>query len=231
MKFVSIIAFGLLSSSAMAASFDCNTPGLKTIEKAICQVPDLSLMDEQLADAYKVVRHIKEVKEDQKAFIVARNKAKSLNELRDLHQNRIAELNIIAELEGIEAKPHSEVVNATRIIKTEKVVRVKSYGNSPVGQLITQFKKGNTAVFNGQNLDATYRRSDGPGWMLMCASKIVDTDVLPKWSSEAAKNGLSAEFESVRWKFDVAMYNATLNNLSKNIGMSKSMCDTVNLGM
>ncbi|APU01831.1 hypothetical protein [Aeromonas phage L9-6] len=221
MKFLSVIALGLLSSSAMAASFDCNTTGLNSIEKAICKVPELSMMDQQLADAYKVVRHIPEVKADQKTFIKDRNSAPSLGDLKDLMRDRIIELEIIAELEGVEAKPYSE-----RQVKPPKPI-----GSSSVGQLITQFKNGNTAVYNGQYLDATYRRSDAPSWALGCSAKIVDNDVLPKWAAEASKNKLSSEFADVRWKFDVAMFNATLTNLLKNTDQSKTMCDIINVGM
>ncbi|QBX32710.1 hypothetical protein Asfd1_84 [Aeromonas phage Asfd_1] len=234
MKFVSVIALGLLSSSAMAASFDCNHQNLNAIEKTICQVPDLSRMDEQLADAYKAVRHIVAVKSDQKEFIQKRNKMVSLNELRDLHQQRIIELQIIAELEGVEKKPHSETV-ADVVKKQQKVQqsqKVFKWDNSKsdVVNLVKQLKSGDKIEYKGAIGYSDYRNESGPYWMINCAYQIVRTDITPAWVSEARKYGVMKEFKSVERKFDIAFYNMTIDNLSKSPN-ARGMCSMINAGV
>lgn len=52
------IALLFAASTASAASFDCQVKNLNAIEKAICAVPEISLLDEQMAEAFKAVSHI-----------------------------------------------------------------------------------------------------------------------------------------------------------------------------
>jgi uncharacterized protein len=50
--FIIIALFGLLSTQAVAASFDCNKAA-SWLEKTVCSNPELSKLDEQLAKAYR----------------------------------------------------------------------------------------------------------------------------------------------------------------------------------
>jgi uncharacterized protein len=49
--FIIIVLFGLLSTQAIAASFDCNKAAT-WVEKSVCSNPELSKLDEELAKAY-----------------------------------------------------------------------------------------------------------------------------------------------------------------------------------
>jgi len=49
--FIVVILFGLLSTQATAASFDCNK-ATTWLEKTVCSNPELSKLDEELAKAY-----------------------------------------------------------------------------------------------------------------------------------------------------------------------------------
>jgi uncharacterized protein len=46
-----IVLFGLLSTQALAASFDCNK-ATTWVERSVCSDAELSKLDEQLAKAY-----------------------------------------------------------------------------------------------------------------------------------------------------------------------------------
>ncbi|HYA15418.1 MAG TPA: lysozyme inhibitor LprI family protein, partial [Syntrophales bacterium] len=49
--FIIVVIFGLLSTQALAASFDCNK-ATTWLEKTVCSNPELSKLDEELAKAY-----------------------------------------------------------------------------------------------------------------------------------------------------------------------------------
>lgn len=227
MKFVSVIAIGLLSSSAMAASFDCNVPNLNPIEKVICQIPDVSLMDDQMARAYKMVAHIPEVKEDQRQFIKERNRIKSIESLRTIMTERIIELQMIAELEGIEKKPYSESqgINVSKITGSKPVVK-----EGTVADIIAQAKRGNELKFRGKMAYTDYRDKNAPMWMRDCAYRIVRNDVMGRWVAQARSAGLIKEFKSVEYKIETGFVNMTIDNLKANLQQSRQMCEIMAIG-
>ena len=216
------LAVNILLAPVFAASFDCTSPNLRATEKAVCQIPELSLMDDQLADAYKLVSHIPEVKADQMSWLKERNGSSSVETVKDLYRDRTIELQIIAELEGIKKPEYSE------IIKAEKPKAAPTADN--VTQLISSFKAGDIVKFKGIMLDSSYSES-GPYWAQSCASKLVQSDILPKWRNQARTLGLSRDFASVEWKIDLAMYNSTLTKINNDPVNSKTMCDIVNMSM
>lgn len=227
MKFLSVIALGLLSSSAMAASFDCNTPNLNVIEKVICKVPDISLMDDQMAEAYKAVAHIPEVKEDQRQFVKKRNRITSIATLRDVMSERIIELQIIAELEGIEKKPYSEKqeIDVAKITGSKPVVK-----EGTVADLIWQAKQGDELSFRGKTSYTDYRDKNAPIWMRDCAYRIVRNDVMGRWVAQARSAGLINEFKSVEYKIETGFINMTIDNLKMNIQKSRQVCEAMAIG-
>ena len=77
---------------AQAASFDCKKAG-NNIERAICQDPEISMLDEELSKVYKIVRmKEKEVVKEQRAWLKIRNKCADSACLKRIYSERIAEL-------------------------------------------------------------------------------------------------------------------------------------------
>lgn len=218
------IAAALLfvSSMASAASFDCTMPNLNAIEQAICKIPEISLMDDQMAEAYKVVAHIPEVKSDQVNFIKERNTMTSLSKLKDMMTDRIIELQIIAELEGIERKPYSERPVAA---KPKAVAQ-----NGTVADIINQAKHGDTLSFRGKTGFMDYRDRNAPIWMRDCAYRIVRDDVMGRWAAQARASGLINEFKSVEYKIETGFINITIGNLKANMQQSRQMCEIMAVG-
>jgi uncharacterized protein len=88
---VTIAVFGLFQH-AQAASFDCKKAGNK-IERTICQDPEISMLDEELSKAYKVLRaKEKEVVKEQRAWLKIRNKCGDTACLKKIYSERVAEL-------------------------------------------------------------------------------------------------------------------------------------------
>lgn len=223
------IAAALLfvSSVASGASFDCTMPNLNAIEKAICKIPEISLLDDQMAEAYKVVAHIPEVKADQRDFIKERNTMTSLSVLKDKMTDRIIELQIIAELEGVERKPYSErpEVNVAKITRSKPIPK-----EGTVADLISQAKAGDTLSFRGKTGFMDYRDRNAPLWLRDCAYRIVRNDVMDKWVDQARSAGLIREFKSVEWKLETGFINMTINNLKADLNKSKPLCDVISTG-
>lgn len=231
------VALLFVSSVASGASFDCTMPNLNAIEKAICKIPEISLLDDQMAEAYKVVAHIPEVKADQRDFIKERNKMTSLSVLKDKMTDRIIELQIIAELEGelqiitelegVERKPYSErpEVNVAKITRSKPIPK-----EGTVADLISQAKAGDTLSFRGKTGFMDYRDRNAPLWLRDCAYRIVRNDVMDKWVDQARSAGLIREFKSVEWKLETGFINMTIDNLKMNIQQSRQVCETMAIG-
>lgn len=221
------VALLFVSSVASGASFDCTMPNLNAIEKAICKIPEISLLDDQMAEAYKVVAHIPEVKADQRDFIKERNTMTSLSVLKDKMTDRIIELQIIAELEGVERKPYSErpEVNVAKITRSKPIPK-----EGTVADLISQAKAGDTLSFRGKTGFMDYRDRNAPLWLRDCAYRIVRNDVMDKWVDQARSAGLIREFKSVEWKLETGFINMTINNLKADLNKSKLLCDVISTG-
>lgn len=98
MKITSLIATLLIIGNAQAASFDCNKANLET-EKIVCSTPELSSMDEKLADLYFSVKSKSsdqdKIKAAQINWIAALRKCPDANCIKVLYQNRYTELSTI----------------------------------------------------------------------------------------------------------------------------------------
>jgi len=72
MRFFWAVVFGLLATTAQAASFDCAKAATQ-IERAICSSPDLSRLDEAMAATYKKAlkaqKYAPYLRDDQKAWL------------------------------------------------------------------------------------------------------------------------------------------------------------------
>ncbi|AFN69978.1 hypothetical protein [Aeromonas phage Aes516] len=221
------VALLFVSSVASGASFDCTMPNLNAIEKAICKIPEISLLDDQMAEAYKVVAHIPEVKTDQRDFIKERNAMTSLSLLKDRMTDRIIELQIIAELEGVDRKPYSErtEVDVAKITNSKRI-----HKEGTVGDLIFQAKHGDELKFRGKTSYMDYRDKNAPIWMRDCAYRIVRNDVMGRWVAQARSAGLINEFKSVEYKIETGFINMTIDNLKMNIQKSRQVCETMVIG-
>ncbi|UOX40412.1 hypothetical protein UGMREWDR_CDS0095 [Aeromonas phage GomatiRiver_11] len=243
MKFVSVIALGLLASSAIssanAASFNCDHPNLSSIENVICKIPDLSAMDDQLADAYKAVRHIPEVRIDQKAFIHKRNSLITIDALRTIHQDRIIELQMIAELEGItgpevRAEQVLEIAQPSdqpRVYRAPKNKQKSAPKPGSAADLISQARAGNKLSIGGKVGYMDYRDKQVPNWVYACSSRIVRNDIMGKWIARARKEGVIKEFKSVEFKLETGFINITTDSLRANLGQSRAICDAIAAGV
>lgn len=220
------IALLFAASTASAASFDCQVKNLNAIEKAICAVPEISLLDEQMAEAFKAVSHIPGVKVDQRAYIKTRNASTSLSELKDNMTDRIIELQIIAELEGVQKKPHSEIVRTD----SAKATSNRPVEKDTVADLIWQAKQGDELSFRGKTSYTDYRDKNAPIWMRNCAYRIVRNDVMGRWVAQARSAGLINEFKSVEYKIETGFINMTIDNLKMNIQQSRQVCETMAIG-
>lgn len=219
MKMIAI-ALLFVSSVASAASFDCRVENLNPIEKAICTIPEISLLDDQMAEAFKAVSHIPEVKADQRAYIKERNASTSLSSLKDNMTDRIIELQIIAELEGVQKKPHSETVKT----------RTHTAKKDTVADIIEQAKNGDELIFRGKSAYMDYRDKNAPIWMRDCAYRIVRNEVMGRWVAQARSAGLINEFKSVEYKIETGFINMTIDNLKMNIQQSRQVCETMAIG-
>lgn len=224
------IALLFAASTASAASFDCQVKNLNAIEKAICAVPEISLLDDQMAEAFKAVSHIPEVKVDQRAYIKTRNASTSLSELKDNMTDRIIELQIIAELEGVQKKPHSEIVRTDSAKATSKATSRRPVEKDTVADLIWQAKQGDELNFRGKTSYTDYRDKNAPIWMRDCAYRIVRNDVMGRWVAQARSAGLINEFKSVEYKIETGFINMTIDNLKMNIQKSRQVCEAMAIG-
>lgn len=96
MKWVAIALVGFLAVTPVnAASFDC-AKASTTVEHFICDNNDVSQLDQQLAERYKLALQGKENAEDvrraQRAWITARDKCPNVNCMRSAYRTRIAQL-------------------------------------------------------------------------------------------------------------------------------------------
>jgi len=57
-RFLWLLLFWVLATPAFSASFDCSTDSLSTVEQLICQRPELSQLDTQLAKQFKSTREV-----------------------------------------------------------------------------------------------------------------------------------------------------------------------------
>lgn len=224
------IALLFAASTASAASFDCQVKNLNAIEKAICAVPEISLLDDQMAEAFKAVSHIPGVKVDQRAYIKTRNASTSLSELKDNMTDRIIELQIIAELEGVQKKPHSEIVRTDSAKATSKATSRRPVEKDTVADLIWQAKQGDELNFRGKTSYTDYRDKNAPIWMRDCAYRIVRNDVMGRWVAQARSAGLINEFKSVEYKIETGFINMTIDNLKMNIQKSRQVCEAMAIG-
>ncbi len=112
---VAITSLMPLSSTAMAASFDCDK-ARSFIEQTICSTSELSTLDEQLSVVYKKVNSSKpenldSLKKSQLLWLKnERNKAKSAQEIKDSYVQRINLLNMMLD----EKKPLALAVVSTK---------------------------------------------------------------------------------------------------------------------
>lgn len=78
MRWLWVLFFGLLTTGAQAASFDC-TKASTDIEHAICNSPELSRLDGEMAASYGLVpkdsRYFDYIKQDQKRWLNGERKA------------------------------------------------------------------------------------------------------------------------------------------------------------
>ena len=58
MRFLWLLLFWVLATPAFSASFDCSADSLSTVEQLICQRPELSQLDTQLAKQFKSTREV-----------------------------------------------------------------------------------------------------------------------------------------------------------------------------
>jgi len=96
MKKVIVVIGFLFTEMALAASFDCSKAGTP-IEKAICSYPEISVLDEQLASAYRAALATSadqsQLKSEQRAWLgQVRNKCEDTNCLALAYKNRIEQL-------------------------------------------------------------------------------------------------------------------------------------------
>jgi uncharacterized protein len=96
MKWIAIALVGFLVVARVnAASFDC-AKASSTVEHFICDNTDLSALDQQLAESYKLALQDKEnaenVRRAQRAWITARDKCPNVNCVRDAYRKRIDQL-------------------------------------------------------------------------------------------------------------------------------------------
>ena len=101
---ISIALFGLLSTQATAASFDCKKAAT-WVEKTVCANPELSKLDEELAKAYhEALTNLspegqRETKQYQKQWLKRMSKkisslsdAENKNSLKYAYEERITQL-------------------------------------------------------------------------------------------------------------------------------------------
>lgn len=93
---ISVLMFGLLSSTAYAASFNCDKAST-FVEEAICSDLELSSLDDQLGTVYRGALQrdlINEsmIKQEQKDWLKARNACSNVRCLKGEYQQRIARL-------------------------------------------------------------------------------------------------------------------------------------------
>jgi len=95
--FISIVLFGLLSTQATAASFDCRR-AISKMEKTVCSNPKLSKLDEQMAKAYHDALSSlspegqKETKQYQKQWLKEISSYTNDSGLKDTYEERIKQL-------------------------------------------------------------------------------------------------------------------------------------------
>ncbi|MGI9571434.1 MAG: lysozyme inhibitor LprI family protein [Desulfobulbia bacterium] len=108
---LSVIGFGFAASAYASPSFDCAKASTK-VEKIICDSADLSELDSELAEAYKIALRDspwssanKRIRQDQKDWLASRNLCETGACLGDLYQQRIDILRAeeTAETMGTEA--------------------------------------------------------------------------------------------------------------------------------
>ena len=96
-----------LSSSAQAASFDCTTAQSK-VEKMVCDNPELSKLDDELAQTYKTALQDKgkteAVKKAQKLWLNGRNACGDVACIQQSYQDRITAIaSSVQSAQGMEA--------------------------------------------------------------------------------------------------------------------------------
>lgn len=94
-----LLGVGWLPLSASAASYDCSR-ATAAAEIAVCDNPDLSGLDEEMASVYRTLlyqlppRQATQLRDDQRSWLVARNSCgANVRCLRARYQERIARLN------------------------------------------------------------------------------------------------------------------------------------------
>lgn len=161
-----MILFMSLSSTAIAASFDCNKAH-GFIEKTICSTPELSTLDEDLSKIYKEIIHADPenaglMKKAQLWWLKSiRNKATNAQDLKEAYIARINDLNFL--LHGDEELLQSQAVNHTQVPPSPKAVI--SAGISPTKNTtsfydsLEEFSSSNEAGFlsAGMNIETRKR--------------------------------------------------------------------------
>lgn len=101
MRFLFLSAVSLaFSTVAQAASFDCARPSTP-VERMVCDAPDLSRADEQLAQAFAsalaATLRPSTLRLDQLRWLAERDKLTIADKLRDAYRTRVKELAALAE--------------------------------------------------------------------------------------------------------------------------------------
>jgi uncharacterized protein len=119
---LAIAVFGFFQH-ARAASFDCKKAGNK-IERAICQDPEISMLDEELSKAYKVVREReKEIVKEQRAWLKIRNKCADTACLKKTYSERVAYL--VSRSKVKESNIGAKFETTTRAEEDKSAVRAR----------------------------------------------------------------------------------------------------------
>lgn len=155
--FVGLILVITASSMLHAASFDCSRAASKT-ELLICQNPELSALDTDLAVIFKDASKFEGVREGQVAWIKERDRCESVDCLVDSYENRIDSLKgyLTGDFEHRLASPEASASSEGAPIKEKAVPDETSDKPVPVDTPASSEKPKASPESNAKE------QSDGP---------------------------------------------------------------------